>query len=176
MLLDIDHFKQINDQFGHAIGDEILKHCAEAMTSTLRKTDFAARIGGEEFALVLSDLSENEALAIGNRVRRAIEERSLISGSVVVQATVSGGLYYTPIGFKTLMGHSRLQMTVFTGPRLADGIGSYSQLNELSPLSRGCGRFACEASRTMTQSRSVAEYPSSSTLPTAGVHLVAFRA
>ncbi len=104
VLLDIDHFKQINDQFGHAIGDEILKHCAEAMTSTLRKTDFAARIGGEEFALVLSDLSENEALAIGNRVRRAIEERSLISNSMVVQVTVSGGLYYAPIGFKDFDG------------------------------------------------------------------------
>jgi diguanylate cyclase (GGDEF)-like protein len=104
VLFDIDHFKQINDQFGHATGDEILRRCAEAMRSTLRKTDFAARIGGEEFAIVLNDLSEDEALAIGNRVRKAIEDRSLLSDSVTIQVTVSGGLYYAPIGFKDFDG------------------------------------------------------------------------
>ncbi len=96
VLLDIDHFKRINDRFGHAVGDEILKQCAELMRSMLRSADFLARIGGEEFAMILDGLSRDEALGTVNRIRRAIERRELRSGSARVRMTISAGVFYAP--------------------------------------------------------------------------------
>ncbi|SDM98345.1 GGDEF domain-containing protein [Vreelandella arcis] len=72
-ILDIDHFKPINDQHGHAAGDQVLQALAQLLSSQLRGNDFVARIGGEEFALLLPDTSIDEAVGALERLRCAIE-------------------------------------------------------------------------------------------------------
>jgi diguanylate cyclase (GGDEF)-like protein len=72
-MLDIDHFKKLNDTRGHQAGDEVLRRVAATLKDQRRAYDVAARYGGEEFALVLPDVSPADAPAIGERVRAAIE-------------------------------------------------------------------------------------------------------
>ncbi len=73
MMLDVDHFKQYNDQFGHPAGDEALKLVGRVIRDTLRGADVAARFGGEEFAILLPQTTSEEAIAIGERIRHNIE-------------------------------------------------------------------------------------------------------
>jgi GGDEF domain-containing protein len=72
LLLDLDHFKRINDRFGHAVGDDVLARCAAVITTNLRKVDVFARIGGEEFALFLPGCDRTAATAVAERLRHAI--------------------------------------------------------------------------------------------------------
>ena len=72
LLLDVDHFKQYNDTFGHPAGDAVLRSVAQALGSTARDTDVAARYGGEEFVLILPQTEEAGALVIAERIRAAI--------------------------------------------------------------------------------------------------------
>lgn len=73
-ILDIDHFKEVNDQFGHDIGDQILKQLAELFKNSCRSTDLAARYGGEEFIAVLPNTSQNASLIWAERMRERAEE------------------------------------------------------------------------------------------------------
>jgi diguanylate cyclase (GGDEF)-like protein len=72
LIIDIDHFKQINDRFGHLVGDDLLKTIAVAMTQTVRPQDFIFRYGGEEFVLVLPELGHEDAMRIASRLREFI--------------------------------------------------------------------------------------------------------
>jgi diguanylate cyclase len=72
LLVDIDHFKQFNDQYGHQAGDVVLQTIAEVLSAATREMDFVARYGGEEFALVLPATNLNEAVCAAERVRQAI--------------------------------------------------------------------------------------------------------
>lgn len=72
-LMDIDHFKPVNDEHGHAVGDQVLQQLAKLLSSQLRGRDFAARIGGEEFALLMPGTSIDEASSALERLRQAIE-------------------------------------------------------------------------------------------------------
>ena len=69
LLMDLDHFKQVNDRFGHAIGDEVLKRVASVIQHNCRATDLAVRYGGEEFLLALTRVAHDEAVAIADRLR-----------------------------------------------------------------------------------------------------------
>ncbi len=73
LLIDVDHFKRFNDDFGHLIGDECLKLVAAAIRNTQRVDDFTARYGGEEFALILPATTRADALTVAERVRQAVE-------------------------------------------------------------------------------------------------------
>jgi diguanylate cyclase (GGDEF)-like protein len=92
LLLDLDHFKQINDQRGHALGDQVLANVGAVLRSVLRARDFAGRNGGEEFAILLPDTEVPAALEIAERVRAAVGEISLpgTDVSVTVSIGVSG--------------------------------------------------------------------------------------
>jgi diguanylate cyclase (GGDEF)-like protein len=92
LLLDLDHFKQINDQRGHALGDQVLANVGAVLRSVLRARDFAGRNGGEEFAILLPDTEVPAALEIAERVRAAVAEISLpgTDVSVTVSIGVSG--------------------------------------------------------------------------------------
>jgi diguanylate cyclase (GGDEF)-like protein len=91
--LDIDHFKQINDHWGHAIGDEALKIFVEACRRALREQDILGRVGGEEFAVVLPNTRTDEARMIAERLRRQVEEVSLpLDHGGIVSFTVSVGV------------------------------------------------------------------------------------
>ncbi|HEY4542067.1 MAG TPA: diguanylate cyclase [Noviherbaspirillum sp.] len=89
VILDVDHFKQINDTYGHLKGDEVLKVVAKLAQQTMRGTDFCARFGGEEFVMVLADTPENRALAFAERVRLLVSSAEFADG---LQVTVSLGV------------------------------------------------------------------------------------
>ena len=93
LLLDLDHFKQINDQWGHAVGDQVLANVGAVLRSALRTRDFAGRNGGEEFAVLLPDTAVAAALEIAERVRAAIAEISLPGADVSVTASIGVGGY-----------------------------------------------------------------------------------
>ncbi|MBL8993260.1 MAG: GGDEF domain-containing protein [Spirochaetia bacterium] len=94
MMLDLDFFKRINDRFGHGVGDRMLKAAADAMKSVSRKEETTARIGGEEFAIILPDISGENALRAAERVREAVKNVALkLTGGEAVSVTVSVGLF-----------------------------------------------------------------------------------
>ena len=74
VLVDVDHFKQINDSFGHQVGDSVLTVLGKVVKSALRSTDFTARVGGEEFAALLLDTSPQDALIAAEKIRKRIAE------------------------------------------------------------------------------------------------------
>ncbi|MCZ6472959.1 MAG: diguanylate cyclase [SAR324 cluster bacterium] len=77
VMLDIDNFKHYNDSHGHQMGDEVLKHVARLLASSVRASDLAARYGGEEFVLVMPETKKDMAAIVAEKVRRAIEEAKL---------------------------------------------------------------------------------------------------
>jgi diguanylate cyclase len=89
--LDIDHFKQLNDRWGHPAGDEVLKSVAAALRRAARQTDLVARIGGEEFSVVLPNVSEDEVIAASERIRAAVEGLSIQIQGTNVPVTISVG-------------------------------------------------------------------------------------
>ncbi len=95
VLLDLDHFKSVNDTYGHLVGDRLLTSVAAIVASILREGDILIRYGGEEFLAVLPAASSQDIRAISERVRRAVEDSSLVEGSQTVRITVSiGGAAY----------------------------------------------------------------------------------
>jgi diguanylate cyclase (GGDEF)-like protein len=97
MILDIDHFKSINDRFGHPAGDEILKLFSTVMVNNLRISDLSGRIGGEEFAALLPCPLE-EGVLVAERVREAFEASGIVVEEGAVETTVSIGLAGGPAG------------------------------------------------------------------------------
>ena len=89
-MLDIDHFKSINDQYGHPAGDEVIRKVAEILRGSLRGDDVPGRYGGEEFGVLLPDTPEAGAEVIAERIRRRIERAAL--GRPGLRATASIGI------------------------------------------------------------------------------------
>ncbi|MEM7020846.1 MAG: diguanylate cyclase, partial [Pseudomonadota bacterium] len=92
VFLDIDHFKRINDSFGHATGDEALKAVANTLRATIRETDIAGRMGGEEFALLLPNTPATDAFQLAERLRQAIEALRLTYAARQLSLTASFGI------------------------------------------------------------------------------------
>jgi diguanylate cyclase (GGDEF)-like protein len=93
VLLDLDHFKNINDQRGHPIGDQVLAHVGDVLRSVLRAGDFAGRNGGEEFALLLPDTDISAGYEIAERVRAAIGDITLPGVDVSVSVSLGVSIY-----------------------------------------------------------------------------------
>ncbi len=96
LMLDLDHFKRINDTYGHAAGDRALHAFAAAVRASLRETDILGRLGGEEFAAVLPDADERQASVLAERLRRNIEAIRLPLEGGPLQFTVSIGVATHP--------------------------------------------------------------------------------
>lgn len=92
ILLDVDFFKNINDNYGHSIGDEVLKVIAELGSETMRSRDFFARLGGEEFAGILPGVGCAEAKAIAERLREKVASKDMSHFNIEQQITVSIGV------------------------------------------------------------------------------------
>lgn len=91
LLLDIDHFKHINDTYGHPVGDEVLRQISERLRHLSRPSDTLARIGGEEFCLLMPNTDTQNALQVADRLRREIENMAL-NGIAINPPTVSIGV------------------------------------------------------------------------------------
>lgn len=90
VMTDIDHFKSVNDTYGHDVGDEILKDFSEILVSSVRgKSDWVARYGGEEFVIAIKDVDENTALRIVDDIRRKVEEHTFAEN---IKVTASFGV------------------------------------------------------------------------------------
>ncbi len=92
LMCDIDHFKRINDGYGHAAGDVVIRQVAQAVKKNLRETDVAGRYGGEEFAVLLVDTSADQALYFAERLRKTVEALSMEFNQQLLKATVSVGI------------------------------------------------------------------------------------
>ena len=92
LVMDIDHFKRINDTFGHAAGDEVIRHVANLVKSAIQPGDRAARFGGEEFVALLKDCALATASEVAERARRAIENGMVIYGGSTIRCTISIGV------------------------------------------------------------------------------------
>ena len=92
LMCDVDHFKQINDRFTHAIGDEVLRRVAKILQANTRSSDIVARYGGEEFAIVFTESQPDEALALAERIRERIESHPWEEVEAGLHVTISVGL------------------------------------------------------------------------------------
>ncbi len=95
VLLDIDHFKRLNDSYGHLFGDVVLQGIAESLRAYARRSDIVARYGGEEFAVLLTDTGRNAAVHVSERLRDALDSRSYDIRGESVSVTASFGVATT---------------------------------------------------------------------------------
>lgn len=96
LMLDLDHFKQHNDKYGHLVGDRLLKDIADIITSTVREIDLVGRFGGEEFALVLPDTDVSGAKLVAERIREQIQKHNFRIYDETVNITASLGICSYP--------------------------------------------------------------------------------
>lgn len=100
LVVDIDHFKNVNDDHGHAAGDAVIRRVGELIAQTLRETDKVARFGGEEFVVLLREVSEHEAHELAERIRLVIAESTILFDGNELAVTVS-------IGCAAITSHDR---------------------------------------------------------------------
>jgi len=98
LLIDADHFKAVNDRHGHPAGDAVLRQLAAALTAAFRQVDVVARVGGEEFAVLLPSTGQQGALVVAERVRQVIEAHTVSFDGADIRYTISGGLATTDDG------------------------------------------------------------------------------
>jgi diguanylate cyclase (GGDEF)-like protein len=92
VIIDLDHFKQINDRYGHPAGDAVLKLFADVVNSVARRSDIIGRLGGEEFGMVLPSTASSEALEFSERLHQAIDKAVLKFNGSAIRYSVSIGL------------------------------------------------------------------------------------
>ena len=95
-MIDVDHFKRINDEHGHPAGDAVLKEMAQLLRQTLRTTDALGRSGGEEFVAVLPHTGPEEARQTAERIRYRVQQRRFRAGEAEVSVSVSLGMASCP--------------------------------------------------------------------------------
>ena len=99
LMLDLDHFKSVNDVYGHVVGDRVLRAVARACRRVIREGDVLVRYGGEEFLVLLPGAGAEDVAQIGERIRRAVSETTVAEGDQRIGVTVSlGGTTYHDSG------------------------------------------------------------------------------
>ncbi|UTD28890.1 GGDEF domain-containing protein [Bradyrhizobium sp. WD16] len=136
MIFDIDHFKSVNDRFGHPAGDEVLKAFASVVSGNLRISDLIGRIGGEEFAALLP-CSIEEAVLAAERVREAFQTSGIKVGEVAVETTVSIGIAGGPANTELEVLLASADTALYRAKRT--GRNRVEAVSE-EPLSLGGGR------------------------------------
>ena len=92
LMIDIDHFKKVNDKYGHLTGDDVLRHLSKEIASVLRTSDVLGRYGGEEFCVFLPNTSEGDAVGLAERIRAGVEASSFQDAQGLIKTTVSIGV------------------------------------------------------------------------------------
>ncbi|NLM84721.1 MAG: diguanylate cyclase [Clostridiales bacterium] len=142
LIMDVDNFKAINDTFGHAAGDEVIRHMGNIIRSSFRKTDIPGRIGGEEFAVVLKNATLEEAKMVAEQVRAIIESLKVVYWKQEIRFTVS-------IGVAALRGSARAINNIEDIFKMADDmlykakiqkncVMAWEPGSEKDSVSRGC--------------------------------------
>lgn len=98
LAIDIDHFKRINDTYGHRAGDEVLRRVAETLVEHVRRSDMVCRVGGEEFVVCLKRAPESAAIQVAEKLRKAVEARAFLVDNTAVPVTISVGIASIPGG------------------------------------------------------------------------------
>ena len=93
-MLDIDHFKHVNDTYGHDIGDIAIKEVKNILEGVLRSSDLIARFGGEEFCILLEDITQEDTLLVFEKIRKIFEENEIVTPKVTIKYTVSIGISF----------------------------------------------------------------------------------
>jgi diguanylate cyclase (GGDEF)-like protein len=101
IMLDIDHFKLVNDRFGHLVGDQTLKMIVDTCQSVLRKSDVMCRFGGEEFIVLLPETNQEDAVIAAERICKTISEQSLPTNSDLGPVVVTVSIGVTQLKTKT---------------------------------------------------------------------------
>lgn len=96
LMIDIDHFKNINDTYGHLVGDVVLREIARLIKENIREIDFVARFGGEEFAVILPETDKGGAIMVGERIRSKISQERLRAFDEMLGVTISIGVASFP--------------------------------------------------------------------------------
>ncbi len=135
LLFDIDHFKRLNDTYGHPTGDAALKNVAQVLTRHLRKGDQAARYGGEEFVVILPGTDGQGALLLAERVRRAIEAHRFVFEGARVSCTASFGVATWSRG----AGSAELLLTATDKALYAAKQGGRNRVAQADPLVAASG-------------------------------------
>lgn len=108
LYFDIDKFKQINDTYGHAAGDTVLQVVSSRLASTFRSEDVFSRIGGDEFVVMLPNLSAHETRLVAERCRKTVADAPIVAGAHEIRATISVGAVWTDEveNFQQLLRHA----------------------------------------------------------------------
>ncbi|MGB9598957.1 MAG: GGDEF domain-containing protein, partial [Myxococcota bacterium] len=137
IMIDIDHFKQINDNFGHDIGDDVLRFVARNLERALRASDVVCRYGGEEFLIIAPGAGLNDAGKIAERIRVNIEKSNIKFKDMELKITISLGIATWPVckasnGYELVSGadkalyfakeHGRNQVILFDGQNFSKNV------------------------------------------------------
>ncbi|MGD2279390.1 MAG: GGDEF domain-containing protein, partial [Candidatus Omnitrophota bacterium] len=95
-MVDVDHFKECNDKYGHLVGDAVLKKIAQRLKKSVREVDMIARYGGEEFCIVLPETPKKSAVTVSERIRRSVESKEVAAFDETLNMTVSVGISTFP--------------------------------------------------------------------------------
>ena len=96
VMFDIDHFKKVNDTYGHQAGDHVLSEISALLTTTLRAEDVFARYGGEEFAIICRGIDVSQAQVVAERMRKAVEKHRFVHEGTLIPVTISVGVAGVP--------------------------------------------------------------------------------
>ena len=102
VMLDIDHFKKVNDSYGHLVGDDVIRHLAKLIREQVRETDVTGRYGGEEFVILLADTHIEDAVVFAERLRKTVEDSVVIYNDIEIKYTVSLGIAEVEPTFKSV--------------------------------------------------------------------------
>jgi len=107
MIIDIDHFKQVNDQYGHIIGDQVIQLVAERLKANVRATDLLVRYGGDEFLVLIENIQMQQALIVADKIRAEVAERHIVTAAGdEIQISVSIGVAIGAVSWMALLSNA----------------------------------------------------------------------
>jgi diguanylate cyclase (GGDEF)-like protein len=133
LIIDVDYFKQLNDTYGHATGDAALKFISQKLEGAIRRSDLACRLGGEEFAILLPDVTESQAQPTAERILSKIAAQPMLHDNKIIEMSVSCGIADTRVSYDITVlfkaaddalyaakDRGRNKAILYTGSALAD--------------------------------------------------------